>query len=155
MVGFANAFSTSTPCAFMETSIAAASAPKTNNAPASVSVLNAEPRRNKVRQKSRLAIEVTRLLPYRFTSQPVTGMLETAPTAELSSVNPSIPFARWSALCTAGMRESQVATTSPCTRNRTTVPHQARRTILESAVLPDIDGDALTAPAHVSFLYQP
>ena len=90
---------------------------------------------SRLQQNPTLVEILTRLLPNRPTEIPVTGIEQTAPSAELKSAKPKTKLLRCSALWMAGMREIQVATTKPWTRNNTTVPHHAARVVL-LAILP-------------------
>ena len=80
---------------------------------------------------------VTRLLPNFVMHQPATGMAQTEPIAVPNRQSPRRALVNSSALCTAGMRETQVETIRPWRRKREITAHHAdenlfRETTFES-----------------------
>src|SRR5271170_1326650 len=125
IVGFFIFSSTATACEFIATSFAPAMTPYINSAANSVARLTASAGNTSARQKPIDVQFATRELPYRLTSQPHTGIALTDPIAAPSSAIPSAPLDSCSSACTAGIRETQAETTSPCTRNRAATAHHA------------------------------
>src|SRR5690242_15320471 len=125
MVGEPRRFSTSTPCAFMETSMAAAVIPNANSATKRLTALNASPGKTSARLKPAVEKIVTLLLPWRPTRIPVRGMEETAPNAEPSNVSPSTALFNFRSDCTVGILEIHVETIRPCKKKYVTVAHHA------------------------------
>src|SRR5947209_565935 len=136
MVGLASFFSTSTPCAFIETSIEAAVPPQIKRAAPSAQALEARAGNISTTEKTPDERELTRLLPYRLISIPTNGIVTTDPKAAQSNVEPKTPLLKWRALCTAGIRDTHVATIRPCNRNSATVAHHARETVFIFACKP-------------------
>jgi len=89
MVGSPSAASMETACELIETSLAPAIAPKTESAPNNVAALIARPGMMRARENPTVLHIVTRLLPYRVTSQPVRGTATTDPTAVPSKQSPN------------------------------------------------------------------
>src|SRR3954452_13097006 len=129
MLGLASAPSMAIPCALIATSFAPAIAPNSINAKNKdvASIANAGAAR--ATEKPSVLQTVTRLLPTRVISQPVAGIAQTDPIAVPKRLRPRRALLKSSALCTAGIRETQVETIKPWRRNREITAHQAAETL--------------------------
>src|SRR5436305_7407465 len=116
MLGFPNAFSTATPCALMETSLAPAIAPNNNSVENRDEAPVANDGPASASEKPTVLQAVIRLLPNLVTHQPVTGMAHTEPIAVPKRQRPSRALERPRLFCTAGMRDTQVETINPSRR---------------------------------------
>src|ERR1019366_8094046 len=79
------------------------------------------------RQNPAAVQRAIRRLPWRTMSAPENGMAVTEPMAVPNRASPRAPSPRCSADFTLAMRDTQVATTRPCTRKHAMTPQKARR----------------------------
>ena len=121
------AFSTSTPWAFIATSMDPAWAPKTKSSAARDSASYANESSTSDRQSPIVLHSVTHFDVYRSTRRPHMGMASTDPAAVPSSTSPRTELLSPSSICTVGIREIHVDTASPWTRKIKIELHHADR----------------------------
>src|SRR5947209_7450376 len=108
MVGDPAAFSTATPCALIETSLAPAIAPKIISATKRLDGLKAKEGATSAVEKAVVLQAATRLLPIRVINHPVVGIAITDPTAVPRRESPRAAFVNLSEACIAGIRDTHV-----------------------------------------------
>src|SRR3954452_12983001 len=115
MIGLGSSRSTATACAFIDTSMAPLTAPKTNRIAPSIGALEASSGSGSIRQKSNAAARVTEPEERRSRIWPVSGIDTSAPAAMHSRQSPIVAFdtLRWS--CSHGMCATQEPIIAPLT----------------------------------------
>src|SRR5215212_3624910 len=105
--------STTTACAFIDTSSPPFAAPSSMRAGTRKSKLGASAGVTSARTSSAAVVPTMRRLPKRETSAPTRGMATRAPTAAPSKATPSRPSPRPRRCCTAGILTTHVPITTP------------------------------------------
>src|SRR5215213_1474481 len=129
MIGRPYPLSTTTACAFIETSSPPFAAPRSIRAGTSKNRFGASAGVTSERESKSAVVPTTRRLPKRETKAPTSGMATSAPTAAPSSARPSSPSPRPSLSFTAGILTTQVPITTPLAKNTpsTAEPGHAQR----------------------------
>ena len=127
MTGRFNSRSTTTPCAFIATSMTPLAAPKAKSAAMSSSGSGARIGSGNVASQASVDARVIAALPRRAIAAPPSGMAISAPSAIESSATPSVAWLTPSRCSTSGMWAAHVPMMAPLAAKIAATAQRARR----------------------------